>query len=260
MKKYLVLLASAFVILLAGGLWLHTMQNPTVDYTYKVVNSFEHDPNAFTQGLVFENGLLYEGTGLYGCSSLRKVKLETGEVLQSSGLAPELFGEGITIFQDRIIQLTYTSGTAFVYDKNNFNLIKSLKYLYEGWGITHDGKCLISSDGTENLYFLNPETLKEIRRVSVKDGNMPVKGLNELEYIDGVIFANVWLTDWIVKIEPGTGKVVGRIDLAGLCPAQTVHDQDAVLNGIAYDHENKRLFVTGKFWPKLYEIALVPVR
>ena len=226
-------------------------------YTYKVINTYPHDRNAYTQGLVFEKGVLYEGTGLLGRSTLRRVDLETGKTLQIHELPDYYFGEGITIYGNRLIQLTYRSNVGFVYDKNSFEVLKEFRYPTEGWGITHDGKQLIMSDGTSTLYFLHPETFEEIGRIEVRDSGAPVTRLNELEYIQGEIFANVWLTDSIARIDPKTGQVTGWIDLRGLLPQEDYIEPVDVLNGIAYDAENNRLFVTGKLWPRLFEIELV---
>ncbi len=228
-------------------------------FTYRVVNVYPHDRGAFTQGLVFENGFLYEGTGLRGRSTLRRVELETGRVLQMRKLPDKLFGEGITIFGERIIQLTWQSGVGSVYDKNNFELLEEFHYPTEGWGITHDGKRLIMSDGTSTLHFLDPETLEEIGRIKVYDEDGPVTRLNELEYVRGEIYANVWQTDRIARIAPDTGEVIGWIELAGLLSPKDRSEPVDVLNGIAYDAENDRLFVTGKLWPRLFEIELLPL-
>jgi len=230
------------------------------DYTYKVVKTYPHDPNAFTQGLVFENGLLYEGTGLNGHSTLRKVQLQTGSILQMHKLPDKFFGEGITIYKDRIIQLTYKSNVGFVYGKDSFKLLQSFNYPTEGWGITHDGKQIIMSDGTSTLYFLDPETFKQTGCIKVHDKGVPVSGLNELEYVKGEILANVWPTERIVIIAPRTGKVIGWINMNGLLKQQDSVQFVDVLNGIAYDAAGDRLFVTGKFWPKLFEIKLVPIK
>jgi glutamine cyclotransferase len=227
-------------------------------YSYEVVNSFPHDPNAFTQGLVWEDGLLYEGTGLNRRSSLRKVDLETGKVLQSQPLAGQYFGEGIVIWGERIYQLTWQSEVGFVYDKDSFSQLSTFTYPTEGWGLTHDGKRLIMSDGTFVLYFRSPDSFAEIGRIHVMDGSRPIVRLNELEYVEGEVFANIWQTDRIARIDPDTGAVVGWIDLTGLLPPQDRAGQQVdVLNGIAYDDANDRLFVTGKLWPKLFEIRLV---
>jgi len=225
-------------------------------YRYKIVNSYPHDPEAFTQGLVYEDGFLYEGTGLHGRSSLRKVQLETGRILKNHNLPNQYFGEGLTIYGDNITQLTWRSNLGFVYHKENFALIKKFNYPTEGWGITHDEKNLIMSDGSDTLYFLDPETYKETNRINVTHGDRPVTRLNELEYINGEIFANIWLTDIIARISPETGKVLGWIDLRGLSGDFGTRDSNQILNGIAYDDKNDRLFVTGKFWPKIYEIKL----
>lgn len=226
-------------------------------YTYRVVNSFPHDPEAFTQGLVFDNGTLFEGTGLYGESTLRQVELETGVVLRSLSLASQYFGEGITVYRDQVIQLTWRSNTGFLYDKDSFQLLQTFRYPTEGWGITHDGVRLIVSDGTSTLYFWDPVTFEEIGRIEVHDQDGPVTRLNELEYVRGEVFANVWYTDRIAIINPCTGRVTGWINLEGLLDSEEGLGSAGVLNGIAYDAENDRLFVTGKRWPKLFEIRLV---
>jgi len=234
-------------------------ETPVV-YTYRVVNTYPHDPNAFTQGLVFENGLLYEGTGLNGRSTLRKVQLETGNILQIHKLPDKFFGEGITIYKDRIIQLTFRSNVGFVYDKDSFDLLQQFDYPTEGWGITHDGKQIIMSDGTSTLYFLDTETLKQTGYIKVRDNNGPVSRLNELEYVKGQIFANVWPIERIAIIAPQTGQVIGWIHMEGLLNRKNSIQFVDVLNGIAYDAAGDRLFVTGKFWPKLFEIKLVPLK
>lgn len=232
----------------------------TPAYTYEVVATYPHDPQAFTQGLIFVDGTLYEGTGRYAQSTLRQVDLTTGEILQIHHLPPDLFGEGITLFENKIIQLTWKAGQGFVYDAQTFELIQEFSYPTEGWGITHDGEHLIMSDGTATLYFWNPETFEEVGRVEVFDETGPITLLNELEYINGEIFANVWKTDRIAKIDPQTGRVTGWIFFTGLLSTEelaTPSDMEngiAVLNGIAYDTVNDRLFVTGKLWPKLFEI------
>jgi len=263
-KRSLKLFIPGFVLLLvvAFVFFLLFFKNPSTSarWTYEVVHTFAHDPKAFTQGLVFEDGFLYEGTGLYGKSELRKVELETGEVLQQHKLPDEFFGEGITVFGDRVIQLTLKSRTGFVYDKETFELLREFSYPTEGWGLTHDGKHLIMSDGTPMLYFLDPETFKQSHKIMVLDQDSPVWGLNELEYINGQIYANVWPTERIVKIEPETGEVIGWIDMEGILAPEDHSDEVDVFNGIAYDAPNRRLFVTGKFYPKLYEIKLIPVK
>lgn len=226
-------------------------------YTYDVVGEHPHDPDAFTQGLVLQEGVLFESTGLYGESSLRRVDRTTGAVLQRHDLAPDLFGEGITVLGDQIVQLTWTSAKGFVYDRESFQPERQFSYETEGWGLTHDGNRLVMSDGTARLYFLDPLGLDVVGEVSVTWQGAPVERLNELEYIDGHVFANVWLTDRIAIIDPGTGRVVSWLDLEGLLPPDERDDAD-VLNGIAFDAETGYLLVTGKLWPRLYEIELVP--
>ena len=225
-------------------------------YGFQVVRAFPHDPRAYTQGLVFEGGFLYEGTGKYGESTLRKVELETGRVVQSRALERRLFGEGIAILGDRIIQLTWRAGTGIVYDKASLRELRRFRYTGEGWGLAWDGTHLIMSDGSSTLRFLDPTTFKVVRRLLVRSRGRRVGRLNELEYVEGEIFANIWYKDWIARISPATGEVTGWIDLRALWPDR--EDREAVLNGIAYDPTNRRLFVTGKNWPKLYEIRLVP--
>jgi glutamine cyclotransferase len=229
------------------------------ELTFKVVNTYPHDRAAYTQGLVMDGGTLYEGTGLNGQSSLRRVDLESGQVLHSAALDPAYFGEGVTTWNDQIIQLTWKSRLGFVYDKAAFKLLKTFNYPTEGWGLTHDGTSLIMSDGTSILRFLDPVTFQETKRITVTDQGQPVVKLNELEYVRGEILANVWQTDRIARISPETGHVIGWIDLTGLLDqAERPPSADAVLNGIAYDAGRDRLFVTGKWWPRLFEIALVP--
>jgi glutamine cyclotransferase len=231
---------------------------PATLYTYRVVNTYPHDPGAFTQGLIYDEGTLYEGTGLRGRSSLRQVELETGQVIRSRQLADVYFGEGITSYSDQIFQLTWQSNVGFVWEEDTFELVQEFSYPTEGWGITHDGHRLIMSDGSATLHFWDPETLEEIGSVQVHDSVQPVERLNELEYIGGEVLANVWLTDRIARIDPETGGITGWVDLSGLLTPSERADAD-VLNGIAYDAVNDRLFVTGKWWPKLFEIELIPV-
>lgn len=226
-------------------------------YGYRVVAEYPHDPNAFTQGLVLDRGELFEGTGLRGESDLRRVDLESGATLQERELAGHLFGEGVTVVGDRIVQLTWTSRTGFVYDRETFAREADFAYETEGWGITHDGEQLIMSDGTPTLTFRDPSTFETTGTVEVLDEGEPVPRLNELEYIEGHVFANVWLTDRIAVIDPATGEVDAWIDLEGLLPEEDRAGAD-VLNGIAFEPEAGRLFVTGKLWPTLFEIELVP--
>jgi len=226
-------------------------------YGYEVVHTYPHDHNAFTQGLIYLDGFLYEGTGLNGQSSIRKVKLETGEVVQQSPMQEKYFGEGITDWNNELVQLTYKTETGFVYDRSTFGLKKSFRYPGEGWGLTHDGTRIIMSDGSSTLRFWNPNTMEETGRLLVTDAGNPVTNLNELEFIDGEIFANIWQTDRIARISPATGHVTGWIDLQGLLGEAERSGQVDVLNGIAYDHDHGRLFVTGKLWPRLFEIKLI---
>jgi glutamine cyclotransferase len=232
---------------------------PVPTYGYQLVRSYPHDRGAFTQGLIFRDGVFYEGTGLNGRSGIRRVKLESGEVLQMQPLAQEYFGEGITDWNGQIVQLTWQSQVGFVYDMKTFEQTKRFSYTGEGWGLTHDDSRLIMSDGSAQLRFLDPATLKETGRLTVRDANGPVDRLNELEYVKGEIFANVWLTDRIARISLKDGRVTGWIDLAGLLtPAEraAVDAAGGVLNGIAYDAKGDRLFVTGKLWPRVFEIKL----
>ena len=232
---------------------------PEIDYyTFEVVNTYPHDKTSFTQGLVFENGLLYESTGRYGQSSIRKVDLTTGSALKIHKLSDKLYGEGMTIYGKTIIQLTWRENIGFVFDLNNFGLLKTFTYPTEGWGITHDGQSLIMSDGTSRLHFLDPETFKENSVIVVCDDIGPVPGINELEYVKGKIYANIFPTNQVAIIDPRTGQVTAWINLTGLLAQQDIAQGADVLNGIAYDKENDRLFVTGKLWPKLFEIK--PVR
>ena len=249
-----------FLILLlfffAGTAVSQTIPN----YSYRIVKVYPHDTGAFTQGLVYSDGFLYEGTGQNGETTLRKVDLKSGTVLQLHELPDEYFGEGITIFGNKIIQLTWQSNTGFYYDKESFMPIEQFYYSTEGWGITHDGEQLIMSDGTAVLHFLDPHTFQETATIEVTDDKGSVKGLNELEYINGEIYANVWPSERIARISPSTGKVVGWIDLKGILGFYKDNYQVDVLNGIAFDSEQNRLFVTGKYWPKLFEIKLVPAK
>jgi glutaminyl-peptide cyclotransferase len=227
------------------------------EYGYQVVKAYPHDPGAYTQGLVYLDGFLYEGTGLTGRSSIRKVKLETGEVLQKRDIPEAYFGEGIVNWKDRLIEITWTTESGFVYDLATFNPLREFKYSGEGWGLTQDGKRIIMSDGTAQIRFWDPETLRETGRITVTAGGEKVDQLNELEWVKGEILANVWQTDRIARINPSNGQVTGWIDLAGILPRSERLGMEDVLNGIAYDAKGDRLFVTGKQWPKLYEIKLV---
>lgn len=232
------------------------VNSPPPTYGYEIVHVYPHDRNAFTQGLIYLNGFLYEGTGLPGRSSLRKVKLETGEVVQKIALPQPYFGEGITDWGHELIELTWQSGVGFVYDQFSFSKLREFRYQGEGWGLTHDGVNLIMSDGSAYLRYWDPRTFAEKRRLLVKDGGRPVSNLNELEYIKGEIYANIWQTERIARISPKTGLVVGWINLEGLLTDADRSQPVDVLNGIAYDSAKDRLFITGKLWPKLFEIRL----
>ena len=228
------------------------------EYGYQVVHTYPHDRTAFTEGLFYLNGFLYESTGLEGESSIRKIKLETGEVVQKSALSGAYFGEGIVNWHDRLIELTWQTQIGFVYDLRTFASKSQFHYPGEGWALTQDGKRIIMDDGTPRIRFWNPVTLQEIGRLTVRDRGEPVRNLNELEWVRGEIYANIWGTTRIARINPATGKVVGWIDLTGLLTSQEASVSGAdVLNGIAYDAKGRRLFVTGKLWPKLFEIRLV---
>ncbi|MGW8314969.1 MAG: glutaminyl-peptide cyclotransferase [Bacteroidales bacterium] len=230
------------------------------EYTYRVVHEYPHDPEAYTQGLEFVDGWLYEGTGNRGSSSLRRVNLTTGEVVQIRNLDQSLFGEGITVFGNRIYQVTYTSQVGFIYDKATFEEIQKVYYQNrEGWGLTNNGEELIMSDGTNVIYFLDPELFTVNRQIEVYDHEKSEESLNELEYIDGKIWANRYYTDEIVIIDPETGKVEGRINLKGILKISDREPNTDVLNGIAWDRKHNRIFVTGKYWPLLFEITPVPL-
>lgn len=225
-------------------------------YGYEVVRTYPHDPNAFTEGLFLRDGFLYESTGLEGASSIRKIVLETGSVENERSIASRYFGEGIIDWKDRLIQLTWKNQIGFVYGVDDFETRGEFSYSGEGWALTRDDKRIIMSDGTSRLRFLDPETLKETGGITVTDDGRPVDQLNELEWVKGEIYANIWQTDRIARIDPASGKVTGWIDLTGLLPVADRERAD-VLNGIAYDAKADRLIVTGKLWPRLYEIRLV---
>ncbi len=226
--------------------------------TYRVLHTYPHDARAFTQGLIAIDGNLYESTGLNNHSSLRKEDVETGRILQFLPVADKYFAEGLTDWGNTLIQLTWQSHIAFVYDRATFRLLRTFHYDGEGWGLTHDTKNLILSDGSATLRFLDPATFKETRRITVKDHGKPVTELNELEFIHGEIYANIWHSDRIARISPATGAVLGWIDLSGLKPFAVRSNPEAVLNGIAYDAVHDRLYVTGKLWPSLFEIKIIP--
>ena len=225
--------------------------------SYKIVATYPHDPKAFTEGLEYHDGFLYESTGLNGESSIRKVDLATGAVLKNMPLSTVYFGEGITFFGGRLFQLTYTSGIGFVYDAKTWQQRANFHYSGEGWALTHDDKRLIMSDGSSALRFLDPATQRELGRVVVRDGTRPVPNVNELEYIEGEVWANIWQTELIARIDPRSGQVNSWVDLSGLLQKAGLTPDADVLNGIAYDAQKKRIFVTGKRWPKLFEIRVV---
>jgi glutamine cyclotransferase len=225
-------------------------------YGYEVVNTYPHDPRAFTQGLVYHDGALLESAGQYGESTLRRVELKTGKVLKQVEVGRQFFAEGLALHDGKLYQLTWQNQRGFVYDPETFEKTGEFAYTGEGWGLTHDADSLILSDGTSQLRFLDPADYRVKRRVNVTDRGRPVLQLNELEYVKGEIFANVWHRDAVARIDPQTGRVKGWIDLSGLLKPGEVTDEEAVLNGIAYDESGDRLFVTGKLWPKLFEVRL----
>ena len=253
----------AFIIIIATSAMVLVLitnnakqQNPTL-YTYEIIESYNHDEMAFTQGLEFIDGFLFESTGLFGESTLRKVDLKTGKVLEFIDLEDQYFGEGITIMNDKIIQLTWISNIGFIYEKETFELVSEFSYPTEGWGITNNGIHLIMSDGTSNLFFLDPKTFETVKQIEVVDKE-PVINLNELEYINGKIYANIWYQDKIAIINPETGIVEGWINMTGI-NIEDSQDPTKVLNGIAYDSEKDRIFITGKRWSKLFQIKLIKI-
>ena len=234
---------------------LHSNLVPEV-WGYRVINRYPHDRQAFTQGLEYYQGYLYEGTGQKGASSLRKVDILTGSVVQQHDLAPEYFGEGITRVGDELVQITWQSRTGWVYDLATFSEKRSFNYPTEGWGIAHNGEHIVMSDGTNRLYLMNPEDFTQQGQLEVYDHEGPVKELNELEIINGEVYANIWTTDRIARIDLATGRVLSYIEMTGLLPQRT--GQEDVLNGIAHDAATGRTWVTGKYWPNLFEVAFVP--
>ena len=225
-------------------------------HSYEIVHTFPHDTGAFTQGLIFVDGKLYEGTGQEGRSNLREVDLSTGRVVKKVDVPEPFFGEGITLLNGKIYQLTWQHQIGFIYNAQTLEKTGQFEYTGDGWGLTNDGRSLIISDGSNRLKFLDPDSFRVARTIAVTDGGTPITQLNELEYVNGEIYANIWHDQRIVTIDPQTGRVTGWIDLSGLLPPGAVQDGEAVLNGIAYDQANNRLFVTGKLWPKLFEIKL----
>ncbi len=268
MKKSLVIaiLIIIIVIVLSASLIVifdssNVSANSAVtQYTCSIVNTYPHDTSAFTEGLVYSNGFLYESSGSFnGASTLRRENLTTGEVLQEVTLPTQYFGEGIAIVNNVIIQLTWQSNIGFIYNKTTFALLGNFTYPTQGWGLTYDGKNLIMSDGTDHLYFLNPTTFQHTGEIQVHDGNTSIVNINSLCYINGEVYANIWLTNNIIIINPQTGQVKAWINLTGLPASAAINSNpNEVLNGIAYDPQGDKLFVTGKDWTNLYQIKLIP--
>ena len=223
---------------------------------YEIVNSYPHDPGAFLQGLLWYDNGFYESTGLNGHSTLRRVEFPSGRVVKSISLAEEYFAEGLALVGDRLVQLTWQTHRGFVYDRETFKQLRDFSYDNEGWGLTYDGKLLVMSDGSSTLTFLDPESFQPVRRINVTWNGRPQIELNELEYIEGEIWANVWQQDWILRIDPQTGRVKSYLDMKNLFPPQLRTGSEDVLNGIAYDPQSKRIFVSGKLWPRLFEIRV----
>lgn len=229
---------------------------PAAKYGYQIVNMWPHDSNAFTQGLILSDGKLLESTGQEGFSSLRRIDLETGKILKKVDVPVPYFAEGITLLNGKIYQLTWQHQLGFIYDAQSLERLGEFKYTGEGWGLTTDGKSLILSDGTTRLRFLDPSDFHVVRTITVHDGQTPVNELNELEFVQGEIYANVWHDNRIATIDPQSGRVTAWIDLNGMMPEGELQDPEAVLNGIAYDQVNNRLYVTGKLWPRVFEIRV----
>jgi glutamine cyclotransferase len=258
----LIVFVAAVVVLLMA---FRGLQNPAADVgqeprarqlDYEVVSSYPHDPTAFLQGLVWYEGGFYESTGLNGQSTLRRVEFPSGKILKSINLSPELFGEGVALIDNRLVQLTWKSLRGFVYDRDSLALLREFKYQTEGWGITYDGRHLIMSDGSSDLTYLDSSSFAPVRKLSVVMNGRPVENLNELEFIEGEIWSNVWQTDLILRINPGTGQVFSFLNLRGILPAGMRTGREDVLNGIAYDAQKKRIFVSGKLWPRIFEIRI----
>lgn len=249
------LAAAALVTMLTTACQENATAEVGATWVPQVVARYPHDSNAFTQGLLFHDGSLYESTGRNGQSSLRQVDPESGRVLERHDLDYEYFAEGLALLDDRFYQLTWQAGTAFVYDADDFELLETHSYEGEGWGLTHDGEQLIMSDGSASLRFIDPDTFEVTRTVTVSDGERLVVNLNELEYIDGEVWANIWYDERVARIDPDDGQLLGWIDLSGIYPASQ-RSSDAVVNGIAWDRDSDRIFVTGKLWPAIYEIEI----
>jgi len=255
------------IVVLAAAVWLRPVsaacaaddrgeRSGVPVYGYEIVAIYDHDPLAFTQGFCFDHGMLYEGTGLYGQSSLRRMTID-GVNPEVRTLPDYLFGEGVTVFGDRVIQLTWQARTGIVWDREKLQFLRSFSYPAEGWGITHDGQSLIMSDGSATLAFLDPETFTLQRNIVVTDGGRRITRLNELEYIKGEIWANIWKEGRIARINPVNGQVTGWVDLSDLALQYAPGDEDSVLNGIAYDRDNDRIYVTGKRWSRILAIRVV---
>lgn len=249
---------AAFAVVIGAASCVVRTNAAVPEYTAEVVRSYPHDPRAFTEGLLYYNGFLYESTGRRGLSSIRQVDLETGKVVRQQDLDAQYFGEGIAIWKDELIELTWKNQIGFVYDLKTFTPRSTVHYAGEGWALTQDGSHLIMSDGTSDLRILDPGTFGEAGRIHVTCDGHDIRNINELEWVKGEIYANVWLTKLIIRINPATGKVVGLIDLTDIAASTVKETGDNVLNGIAYDAVADRLFVTGKLWPSLYQISLAP--
>ena len=233
--------------------------SPPPNIAYNIVGTYPHDTSSFTEGLIWQNNTLYEGTGLEGQSRLMKLDIKNGKPTQSISLDPSIFGEGITMLNNKIYQLTWQNHKVYVYDAKTLKKLKELSWEHDGWGLTNNGSDLIISTGDSNLYFVDPETFKIRRIIGVSDNNGPVGNLNELEYVDSVVYANIYLSDYIIKINPANGHILGKIDLSGLLAKAGKHagnDEGNVLNGIAYDSTKKSLYITGKKWPLIFEMKV----
>jgi glutaminyl-peptide cyclotransferase len=246
------------IVYLVGCVLLASCGNRPPGQDYTVVNTYPHDRGAFTEGLLFANGYLYESTGLYGRSSLRRVDLQTGGVMREVELPNQLFGEGLALFDGKLYQLTWKNHIGFIYDLKTFQVQRQFAYPFEGWGLTTDGSSLIASDGSDQIRFIDPATLTVQRSIAVRENGNAVTNVNELEYVKGQIYANVWQTDRVLRIDPATGQVLHDYNLSGLLTAEDRTMPTDVLNGIAYDPDGDHLYVTGKLWPKLFEIKLYP--
>lgn len=256
MKKYYLILI-LIIILSFPALVFANQNNELQEYTYEVINTYPHDKDAFTQGLYYEDGIIYEGTGLNGKSDLRKYNLDTGQIINKNELAYQYFGEGITLLNNKVYQSTWKAKTMFIYDKN-IDLLEITKFPFQCWGLTDDNQYLIMSDGSNKIRYLNPKNYEVIKTIEVTLEGKPIDNINELEYIDDKIYANIWQEDIIVIIDPDSGKVSGLINLENIIDPENYQHELNVLNGIAYDEKNDKLFVTGKLWPKIFEIELLP--